>query len=966
MAFRLRYQVEKQLKGLVDGSLKPDDVVLPGEDDDSRRRRKMTAEQRAADDARREAERQNAIRLKNERRVRELREEHDKWWEKARFHFGAGGVEREQSADGLPSAKRDAKEMYRRGLDYDRWSSWTPSDPASKEEEAKRQAEIDAEKDKEFEKLNPEFCEQVVDDIQKRKASNEEKASKAAKLKDKANGLFREGKYARAITVYHQALELKEWEVPLMTNLAMAHLKLGELDFAEDHCNRALLVNPRWVKAYYRRALVHEAKSPPDLEAAVADLQKAVDMEPSNGDLVKELERVRTLLEESRFEAEVLARAKAEGASGEAAPEPQRESRPVDPALTIKATIADAGDSGAAAATGGAGGGGGGASAAAAAVPAPKASPPPPTPATEAAPSKAAATTPSPPSAPASSLSPFQLVDRVVGALRTLEEGGEVSVDGVKADLRRLAAILDNAELRTYFRSTGGLRMLCTEFRTARRRQAGAEASDDGASSGAPGPFDDPQVQEAACLALGTAGMSAPNEAVIREYAGLEALVDTATDSRDDFLTVATAARSALELVTSHEKSRVVVSRNIKLLKATLATVERCANALNTDATKLPDTGVLEAGAKAASLVQIVALQQSSPRVIEALTGAVTPLLRLVAGATMHMLLDSTLMQSTTAALANLAHHAPLRAMFARPIEGVGEVPGVQALLALLVLPVPSSEGLTVVRGSAVAALSNAGLETAEVRQALCDCNAVEGLLAALEGKGAAAAAIPEAAAAAAAAKPKARGKKGKRGRGGAGSGAAAAAAAAAGKVEPLPPVLAERCAALLARLTQQPDGLATMAKEKNLRRLVALLNSSEIFGEARQRTEDPLIRCLAGAMTTPEQVAAVVDAGVLPRLGAILAEGLPDTKARATALGNLTKCVITMTNEATNKYHGALLSARFVENLIELLKRAGAGPVRKNAAVALARLARDKDCLAKIRELDGMKILMQLGRELM
>eukprot|EP00500_Bicosoecida_sp_ms1_P000832 CAMPEP_0203811698 /NCGR_PEP_ID=MMETSP0115-20131106/3712_1 /ASSEMBLY_ACC=CAM_ASM_000227 /TAXON_ID=33651 /ORGANISM="Bicosoecid sp, Strain ms1" /LENGTH=354 /DNA_ID=CAMNT_0050720529 /DNA_START=170 /DNA_END=1230 /DNA_ORIENTATION=- len=309
--------VEAQLKGLRDGTLKPEDVVVPDEDDDTRRRRKMTPEQIAAEEAKKAEERAIAVRLAAERRERDLRKEREAWWEKARFHFGEGGVVREHAEGADAGGKRpDAKELYQRGLDYDKWSSWKPEDPATKEEEAKKEEEVQRLKDAEFEKLNPDFCEQVTDDIKKRKQTNAEKTQAAAKAKDRANALFRKGEYKRAITVYHEALKLREWEVPVMTNLAMAHLKLGELDYAQDHCDRALLVNPRWVKAYFRRALVHEAKSPPDLEAAVADLQRAVDIEPSNGDLARELARVRGAWEEAQFEASVRAKAKAAGASG--------------------------------------------------------------------------------------------------------------------------------------------------------------------------------------------------------------------------------------------------------------------------------------------------------------------------------------------------------------------------------------------------------------------------------------------------------------------------------------------------------------------------------------------------------------------------------------------------------------------------------------------------------------------------
>jgi hypothetical protein len=54
------------------------------------------------------------------------------------------------------------------------------------------------------------------------------------------------------------------------------------------------------------------------------------------------------------------------------------------------------------------------------------------------------------------------------------------------------------------------------------------------------------------------------------------------------------------------------------------------------------------------------------------------------------------------------------------------------------------------------------------------------------------------------------------------------------------------------------------------------------------------------------------------------------------------------------------------VDGLLAVVKEVGEHPARKNAAVALAKMAKiHPACATRLRELDGIKVLLSLGKEL-
>ncbi|KAA0172578.1 hypothetical protein FNF27_05932 [Cafeteria roenbergensis] len=300
----------------------------------------------------------------------------------------------------------------------------------------------------------------------------------------------------------------------------------------------------------------------------------------------------------------------------------------------------------------------------------------------------------------------------------------------------------------------------------------------------------------------------------------------------------------------------------------------------------------------------------------------------------------------------------------------ISSSPALRPLLDLLRLPLDPSPAWDVVRGNALAALSNAALGTATTARAVVDSGAVRSLLDFLDGR----AVLPEAAAAAQ-------------------SGAASAGAAVdrllaiAGGAAPgqaidlgVPgPGLRGRAAALLSRLAADETGARLLAEPANVARMTILLARCAADGSTGEagadvdsaRTQDALLRCLAGAVSVPAARAEFVRAGGIRAMGAVLTRrgGEAATRARANGLGNLARAAIQLAGAPGAA--GAAMCAEMcrqdvLDGLLGVVKQVGAHPARKNAAVALARLAKGHpSCSERLRELDGVKVLLSLGSEL-
>jgi len=100
----------------------------------------------------------------------------------------------------------------------------------------------------------------------------------------------RKGELDRAIADYSEAIRLDPKYVNAYGNRGNALRRKGELDRAIADLDQAIGLDPKGANLYYNRGLVREAKG--DLHGALADFKMYAELEPSDPDGPKVVERV--------------------------------------------------------------------------------------------------------------------------------------------------------------------------------------------------------------------------------------------------------------------------------------------------------------------------------------------------------------------------------------------------------------------------------------------------------------------------------------------------------------------------------------------------------------------------------------------------------------------------------------------------------------------------------------------------
>jgi stress-induced-phosphoprotein 1 len=102
--------------------------------------------------------------------------------------------------------------------------------------------------------------------------------------KEKANESFKKGDYDGAIFLYTKLLELdhnnKVFNSTILANRALCYQKKNNQVQALQDINKAIELNPHYVKAYYRRSTIHINLK--NGEKAKEDLQTVLKIDPSN------------------------------------------------------------------------------------------------------------------------------------------------------------------------------------------------------------------------------------------------------------------------------------------------------------------------------------------------------------------------------------------------------------------------------------------------------------------------------------------------------------------------------------------------------------------------------------------------------------------------------------------------------------------------------------------------------------
>lgn len=129
--------------------------------------------------------------------------------------------------------------------------------------------------------------------------TDDEKAV-ALKVKSDANKLFGESKYRESLDLYTASLNKNPFDPVVWSNRAAVRLKLEENGLAIADSTRAIELDPRAVKAYFRRAIANQAIMKP--KAALVDLKKVLQLDPKNVSAKLQFDATNKLLRRLLFE----------------------------------------------------------------------------------------------------------------------------------------------------------------------------------------------------------------------------------------------------------------------------------------------------------------------------------------------------------------------------------------------------------------------------------------------------------------------------------------------------------------------------------------------------------------------------------------------------------------------------------------------------------------------------------------
>lgn len=115
-------------------------------------------------------------------------------------------------------------------------------------------------------------------------------------LKDKGNECFKAKDFDKAIEHYSGAIFYKKTDPILYSNRAICYLNLNKYYETIEDCDKAIELDPSFVKPYYRRATAFMKLS--RFEAALRDFEKVLNLDSTSIQAKKECDKIRKLLEE--------------------------------------------------------------------------------------------------------------------------------------------------------------------------------------------------------------------------------------------------------------------------------------------------------------------------------------------------------------------------------------------------------------------------------------------------------------------------------------------------------------------------------------------------------------------------------------------------------------------------------------------------------------------------------------------
>jgi len=115
-------------------------------------------------------------------------------------------------------------------------------------------------------------------------------------LKNRGNDCFKAKEYEKALSYYSDAIAAKGNEAAAYSNRALCYINLNRFYEAKEDCDRAINLDPSFVKAYYRRAVA--LKNLLRIKQAIADYRTVCSLDPSFLVAQKEVENLQKLIED--------------------------------------------------------------------------------------------------------------------------------------------------------------------------------------------------------------------------------------------------------------------------------------------------------------------------------------------------------------------------------------------------------------------------------------------------------------------------------------------------------------------------------------------------------------------------------------------------------------------------------------------------------------------------------------------
>ncbi|KAH7861299.1 hypothetical protein Vadar_024351 [Vaccinium darrowii] len=124
--------------------------------------------------------------------------------------------------------------------------------------------------------------------------------SRAEEIKILANEAFKAHKFSQAIVLYTQAIELNSQNPVYWANRAFAHTKLEEYGSAIQDASKAIEIDPKYSKGYYRRGAAYLAMG--KFKEALKDFQQVKKICPNDPDAAKKLRECEKAVLKLKFE----------------------------------------------------------------------------------------------------------------------------------------------------------------------------------------------------------------------------------------------------------------------------------------------------------------------------------------------------------------------------------------------------------------------------------------------------------------------------------------------------------------------------------------------------------------------------------------------------------------------------------------------------------------------------------------